>query len=146
MSGRAPGRQKSSTAVSACALQAHRASLLRLEPAGSFARQGPSLAQRLGLAPAPPAPLNPSQWLERHQVRCSPLGKLAIHLPKQSEAWEELMVAIAKKPSASMPPASLLTILRPFPRLTGLTAAAGLCRSVPHLPACIQGRGAGGVV
>lgn len=98
MSGRAPGRQPSSrgasTAVSACALQAHRAWLLRLEPVGSQARQGPSLAQRLGLAPAPRAPLNPSQWLERHQVRCSLLGELAIHLPKQSEAWEELMVTM----------------------------------------------------
>ncbi|PRW39168.1 RING finger 32 [Chlorella sorokiniana] len=72
MSCKAPGRQQrcsgTSTAVSACALQAHHAALLRLEPPGALARQGPSLAQRLGLAPAPPAPLSPAQWLERQQA------------------------------------------------------------------------------
>ena len=52
-----------STAVSACALQAHLAARLRLAPA---AEQGPSLAQRLGLTPAPPAPLSPAAWLEVH--------------------------------------------------------------------------------
>lgn len=80
MSSRAPGRRQrsagTSTAVSACALQAHRASLLRLEPADPGTRRGPSLAQRLGLAPAPPAPLTPFQWLERQQVRSACLRTL----------------------------------------------------------------------
>lgn len=62
----APAPKLGPVSVTSAALQAHRASLLRLGGGigGSNKQNAASLAQRLGLVPGPPPPLTPARWLE----------------------------------------------------------------------------------
>lgn len=69
-----------SPALSAAALQAHLAARLQL---AAPAPRGGSLAQRMGLVPAPPPPLSPAGWLEvqaQSRLRRDSAGECAICL------------------------------------------------------------------